>query len=154
MKFTKTQIREEAGKQLIEFTQKKTGKIMTVPLHPKVIEILNTRKGDFPRAISEPKYNEYIKTVCQKSEINEKVKGSKNVETSKNSKKYRKKSGTFEKWELVSSHIGRRSFATNFYGKIPTSYLIYVTGHSTEKMFLNYIGKSNKDLAIELTNYF
>ena len=33
----------------------------------------------------------------------------------------RKENGIFEKWELVTSHIGRRSFATNNYGKIPTS---------------------------------
>jgi len=54
----------------------------------------------------------------------------------------------------VTSHIGRRSFATNFYGIIPTSYLIYTTGHSTEAMFLNYIGKSNKDIALEMAKYF
>ena len=67
---------------------------------------------------------------------------------------FRTKEVEVEKWEILSSHIGRRSFATNFYGKIPTTYLIYVTGHSTEQMFLTYIGKSNKDLAMELTNYF
>ena len=55
---------------------------------------------------------------------------------------------------LVSSHIGRRSFASNNYGKIPTSFLMYITGHTTEAMFLTYIGKSNKDIAMELTNYF
>ena len=55
---------------------------------------------------------------------------------------------------LLFSHVGRRSFATNYYGDIPTSYLIYVTGHSSEIMFLNYIGKSNKDMALELTKYF
>ena len=65
-----------------------------------------------------------------------------------------KKSGIYKKYELVTSHIGRRSFATNFYGKIPTSFLIYMTGHSTEAMFLNYIGKSNKDIALEMTKYF
>ncbi|MFH4964766.1 phage integrase SAM-like domain-containing protein [Gaetbulibacter sp. M235] len=154
MRFTTSHIRKENGKSLIEFTQKKTGKIMTVPLHPKVIEILDKRNGQFPRSISEQKYNSYIKTVCEKAKLKEKVKGSKKVETSEGSKKYRKEEGKYEKWELVSSHIGRRSFATNFYGKIPTSYLIYVTGHSTEKMFLSYIGKSNKDLAMEITNYF
>lgn len=67
---------------------------------------------------------------------------------------YRMEVGNYKKYELVTSHIGRRSFATNFYGTIPTTYLIYVTGHSTESMFLNYIGKSNKDLAMELTKYF
>ncbi|MDO5979183.1 tyrosine-type recombinase/integrase [Flavivirga spongiicola] len=154
LRFNSNDIREEKGKPLIEFTQKKTGKIMTVPLHPKVIEVLKKKNGEFPRTISEQKYNSYIKTVCQEAKLKEKVKGSKKVETFEGSKKYRKLTGIYEKWELVSSHIGRRSFATNFYGKIPTSYLIYVTGHSTEKMFLSYIGKSNKDLAMEITNYF
>ena len=154
MRFTSKYIREEKDKLLIEFTQKKTGKMMTVPLHPKVVEILKKRNGEFPRPLSEQKYNNYIKTVCKEAKLKEKVKGSKNIETSKGSKKYRKLSGIYEKWELVSSHIGRRSFATNFYGNIPTSYLIYVTGHSTEKMFLSYIGKSNKDLAMEIINYF
>ena len=154
MRFTSKQIREEKEKLLIEFTQKKTGKIMTVPLHPKVIEILDKRNGEFPRPISEQKYNAYIKTVCSKAKLNVKVQGGKKVETFKGSKKYRKQVGEYEKWELVSSHIGRRSFATNFYGTIPTSYLIYITGHSTENMFLTYIGKSNKDLAMEITNYF
>lgn len=154
LRLTNKHVRTENEKKLIEFTQKKTGKIMTVPLHPKVIEILDKRKGEFPRPISEQKYNKYIKIVCQEAKLKEKVRGSKKVETSKGSKKYRKQTGIYEKWELVSSHIGRRSFASNFYGQIPTSYLIYVTGHSTEKMFLSYIGKSNKDLAMEITNYF
>jgi integrase len=149
MRFTDKQIRVENGKSLLEFTQVKTGKNMTVPLHQKVLEILNKRDGKFPYAISDQKYN-----ACEIAEINEVVSGSKKSETSEDSGIYRKESNDFKKWELVTSHIGRRSFATNFYGKIPTTYLIYVTGHSTEQMFLTYIGKSNKDLAMELTNYF
>lgn len=154
MRFTNDMIRTENGKHLIEFTQKKTGKIMTVPLHPKVLEILNKRNGMFPYAVSDQKYNDYIKLVCQIAEISEKVKGSKLKETEPESGIFRKETAMYSKWELVTSHIGRRSFATNFYGKIPTSYLIYVTGHSTEVMFLTYIGKSNKDLAMEMTNFF
>ncbi len=154
MKFTDKQIRVENGKSLLEFTQVKTGKNMTVPLHQKVLDILKKRDGKFPYAISDQKYNAYIKKVCEIAEINEEVKGSKKSETEEDSGIYRKEAGTFKKWELVTSHIGRRSFASNFYGKIPTTYLIYVTGHSTEQMFLTYIGKSNKDLALELTNYF
>ena len=49
IKFTKKQIRIEDGKHLIEFTQKKTGKNMTVPLHPKVLKILEKRNGNFPQ---------------------------------------------------------------------------------------------------------
>ena len=154
MRFTDEQIRIEDGKHLIEFTQNKTDKIMTVPLHNKVLEILKKRKGKFPYKISDQKYNGFIKTVCKLAEINELTKGSKLLETKKGSKTFRKQSGTFKKYELVTSHIGRRSFASNFYGTIPTTFLIYITGHSTEKMFLNYIGKSNKDLALEITKYF
>ena len=154
MRFTDEQIRIEDGKHLIEFTQQKTGKNMTVPLHKKVLEILNKRNGSFPYKISDQKYNNFIKTICELAEINEPTTGSKIVETKKGSKIFRKQSGTYKKHELVTSHIGRRSFATNFYGKIPTTYLIYITGHSTETMFLNYIGKSNKDLALEITKYF
>lgn len=154
MRFTDDLIRVEDGKHLIEFTQKKTNKNMVVPLHPKVIEILNKRKGKFPYAISDQKYNDYIKIVCQLAKINQIVKGSKVSEIEPESGIFRKVSKEYQKWELVTSHIGRRSFATNFYGTIPTTYLINVTGHSTEAMFLNYIGKSNKDLAMEITNYF
>jgi integrase len=154
MRFTDEQIRIEDGKHLIEFTQKKTGKNMTVPLHPKVLEILKKRNGNFPYKISDQKYNDFIKTVCELAEVNEPTKGSKMVETEKDSKVYRKQTGTYKKHELVTSHIGRRSFATNFYTTIPTSLLINITGHSTESMFLNYIGKSNKDLALEITKYF
>lgn len=154
MRFTNDMIRIENGKKLIEFTQVKTSKIMTVPLHPKVIEILDKRQGAFPYAISDQKYNNYIKTVCEIAELTQIVNGSKKIETEAESGIYRKVTKDYRKCDLVSSHIGRRSFASNFYGIIPTTYLIYVTGHSTEVMFLNYIGKSNKDLALEMTNYF
>jgi integrase len=171
MRFTKDMIRYEKNKDgvlkpFIEFTQVKTDKIMTVALHPKVIEILDKRNDNFPKVISDPKYNLYIKQVCRIAKITEKIKGSKlkdlnqdEEEKEKKTKKddvkqYRKESGMFPKWELITSHIGRRSFATNFYGTIPTTYLMNVTGHSTEVMFLNYLGKSNKDLAMGITSYF
>lgn len=153
MDFNTSQIRTENEKHYLEFKQKKTNKLMTIPLFDKVIEILNKRNWNFPNPISDQKYNEYLKVVCKEAGINEKIKGSKKEETEPESGIYRKKEGVYEKWELVSSHIGRRSFATNFYGLIPTNYLTYMTGHSTEEMFLQYIGKSNKDLAVEIFNY-
>ena len=149
LRFTKEQIRYENKKPLIEFTQVKTNKIMTVPLSKKVMTILKKRKGNFPRQISDQRYNEYIKEVCELAGLTQKMKGSR-----KNPKTERKETGIFEKWQLVTSHIGRRSFATNNYGRVPTSLLIGATGHSTEKMFLEYIGKSDSDKAMQLAEYF
>lgn len=151
LRFTKKMIRVENGKSLLEFTQKKTDKLVTIPIHKKILQILDKRNGEFPRSISDQKYNDYIKEVCKLTGINELTQGGKMIDTDKG---MRKVSGVYPKYELVTSHIGRRSFATNFYGKIPTSYLIYITAHGSEAQFLNYIGKSNKDLALEIGNYF
>jgi len=156
MRFTKEMIRIEKGKSLIEFEQQKTGKLMTIPIHVKVQKALDKNKGEFPYRISDQRYNDYIKEVCKIAGIDEEIQGKKQLNISKENetKKIRRVEGVYPKYELVTSHIGRRSFATNYYGDIPTSYLIYVTGHSSEVMFLNYIGKSNKDMALELTKYF
>jgi len=154
MRFDKSMIRYEKNnndvlKPLIEFTQKKTGKIMTIPLDKKIMKILKKYDGDFPRKISDQRYNDHIKMVCKEAKITEPTLGIKfNHKTKLKEKKQ------YEKCQLVASHIGRRSFASNNYGKIPTSFLMCMTGHSTEKMFLTYIGKSNKDIAMELTKYF
>lgn len=149
MRFSAKQIRFEGEVPLLEFTQEKTNKIMAIPLSKKVREILARRGNNFPRKISDQRYNEFIKEVCKLAGIDKITKGSKfNGETK------RKESGMYPKHELVTSHIGRRTFATNNYGRIPTSLLINVTGHSTESMFLEYIGKTVTEKAIQLANYF
>ena len=149
MRFKKEMVITHSGKQLIEFSQQKTGKKMVLPLHPKVTAILKKRNGNFPKKITDQQYNVLIKTICKKAGINDLVFGGKN-DPETNRKVFKE----YKKYELVTSHIGRRSFATNFYGTIPTSLLISATGHSTEKMFLTYIGKSSSDQALELANYF
>jgi integrase len=117
--------------------QQKTGKIVTIPLFSKAIEAIS---GGFPHKISTTKFNEYIKIVCEKAEIDEMTFG-RIKETSRGATKQ----VTLPKYKLVSTHICRRSFATNFYnsGIYPTSHIMSVTGHSTEKMFLKYIGKTD-----------
>ena len=147
MRFTKDMIRYENAKPLIEFTQVKTKKIMTVPLSKKVMGILTKRKGEFPKKISDQKYNNYIKEVCELAKLNNTIKGGLQIDN-------RKAEGIYPKWQLVTSHIGRRSFATNNYGKIPTALLISVTGHSTESMFLEYIGKTDTQKAMALAEFF
>ncbi|MBW2998871.1 site-specific integrase [Candidatus Woesearchaeota archaeon] len=129
----------------LNFIQKKTKKNMLIPIHPEVEKVLEKRDGSFPRKISDQKFNDYIKTVCKNAGITQEIKGAKI-----NPKTNRKEMGEFPKYELVTSHIMRRSFATNFYGEIPTSHLKFITGHSTERQLLEYIGKADISQAEEI----
>lgn len=156
MRFTKDMIRFEKGVPVLEFDQVKTDKSMTIPLLPEVMEVLKKRNGDFPRQISDQRYNEYLKEVCKKAGITKKIKGKLQLnieEDTKKKSKMRNVIGVYPKYKLISSHVGRRSFATNYYGTLPTTYLINITGHSTEKMFLTYIGKGQNDLALAAYEY-
>jgi hypothetical protein len=52
----------------------------------------------------------------------------------------------YPKYELITSHTMRRSFATNYFEKIKTPILMEITWHSRESTFLSYIVENpNKD---------
>lgn len=133
---------DEDGTHYIEFIQKKTNAKMRLPLLNKVLEILDKRNGEFPRKISEQRFNQYIKEVGKIAGIDEIIY---NGKTGKIKGKTRKVFTKYPKYELITSHIGRRSFASNFYGKIPTTHILTFTGHTTEKQLLTYIGKSETE---------
>jgi integrase len=153
LNLTSDNINIRNGLELLELTQKKTGKRVAIPLHPKVKYILNKSNGKFPEHIPAQKFNKHIKDICKLAEINQPIEGGKMV-TDKKAKITRKKIGVYPKNELITSHVCRRSFASNFYGEIPTSLLISITAHSTERQFLEYIGKSANDYAIQLAEYW
>ena len=92
----------------------KTGAVVEIPIHPQVRKILEKRNNQLPNIISEQKFNIYIKEVCQLANITEMTLG--NI---KNPKTNRKEKGYYPKYQLISSHSARRSFATNHYGKLP-----------------------------------
>lgn len=123
----------------IDINQQKTDKYVIVGVVDKeVIQILKQR---FPYAISAQLFNRQIKQICQIAGINEMVSGYKLCIKTK-----RKRLGTHPKYSLISSHDLRRSFATNYFGKIETPILMQITGHSKESTFLSYIGSQvNKD---------
>ena len=155
LKITSSNINVRNGLKLIELTQKKTGKRVSIPFHPEVDEILSKRKGQFPEKISDQRFNEYLKDICKLAKISSPTVGSKliNIGTDE-APKWRKKTSVYPKWELITSHVCRRSFASNFYGEIPTALLISITAHSTEQQFLEYIGKNSNDYAIQIADYW
>ncbi|TLX77022.1 hypothetical protein E9993_04885 [Labilibacter sediminis] len=143
LEFTKENLVVMKGKLMIELIQKKTKKRVYVPVNKQAKRILEKNKGAFPRKISDVKFNEYIKKVCKEAQLTSLVEGAKI-----NPKTNRKEKGQYPKWQLVSSHICRRSYATNYYGIIDTYLLKEITAHSTEKQFLEYVGKPAEEAAL------
>ena len=135
------------GTDCLMFTQKKTNKDITLPIHPMVMKIVGKNNDKFPDRISLCDYNQQIKRIAKLSNIN-------NVITTKKRIGFRSNNIEVEKWETITSHIGRRSFATNFYGKIPTPLLMEATGHSTEQMFLRYINPVDNERILSLGSFF
>ena len=126
---------------VINITTVKTNQNLTIPIHPQFKTILEKRNGDLPREISQAKFNKYIKEICQEVGLKEKTFGSKRDKDIE-----KKTQGYYEKWELVSSHICRRSFATNlFLQDIEISAIRHATGHTTDKAFLNYVKASSDE---------
>ena len=146
LSITANNFKDINGIKIIELKQQKTGKLVAIPLLPEAIEII---ESGLPYKISLTHFNEHIKDVCKIAGINTPTKGRK--KTTKNNPTIK---GIYPKYEVVSSHICRRSFATNFYGRIPTPVLMNITAHGTEKMYLQYIGKTTYDNAFQMLEYF
>lgn len=147
MRFTNNMIKVRNNRKLLDFTQQKTNCHMSISIHDKILEILEKRGFNFPDRINDQRYNLLLKEVCKQAEIDDIVFGGLMIDN-------RIVYSDYKKYQLVTSHIGRRSFATNFYGILKTNQLKNMTGHKTEKMLLTYIGKANDDIALEVAEIF
>ena len=156
MIYTKTDS-EGNSYRFIEIKQQKTGEKVVIPLHDEVENILNKYNGNFPPAFANNfdsnavLFNRHIKKVCELAGIHEIIKGK-----VYNEGKKKNEIVEIEKCFLVSSHVCRRSFATNFYGNkmFTTPQLMAISGHKTETMFLQYIGKTKDDWAMQTAKTF
>ena len=144
LKLSPNNLRKAPTGLYIDIIQQKTKKPVTVGVvDPLVIKII---LHEFPEKISQVVFNKQIKVLCKMAGIDEVVSGFKN-----NPRTRRKEIINAPKYEFVTSHIMRRSFASNYYGKIETPLLMNITGHSKESTFLTYIGThQNKDALADL----
>jgi integrase len=122
--------------------QTKTGNPVIIPVHATVNRILEKYNGQLPKSISNQKTNSYLKEIgrlmpsLQMNFSRAITKGGVKVMTN------------YQKWELLSTHTARRSFATNEYlNGTPTITIMAITGHRTEKAFLRYIKLTPKEHA-------
>ncbi len=149
-----TTIRPENIKEdYLEIKTFKTGEKVIIPIHPMVKTIMDKYSGKYPNslppAISNQKMNDYLKDIakqvdCLKSQVEaEYLKGGIKVTEKK------------LKWELVTTHTARRSFATNVYKSgFPAISLMKITGHRTEKAFLLYIKVTPEENAKQLLDHW
>jgi len=113
---------------------------VVIPIHPVISGILASG-FDLSKKMSDQRFNDHLKELCQMAQINEPV-------TTVRTEGGRQVSRTAEKWTLVSSHTARRSGATNmFVAGIPAISIMKITGHKTERSFLRYIRISQEENA-------
>jgi integrase len=132
-------IKEDKEGAFIEIIQFKTKRKVVIPIDTTVRTILQKYNNVLPEAVSNQKFNEYIKEVAQRCESLQGleflcyVKGGKSIEEN------------VERWKMISSHTARRSFATNAYERgTPVNAIMAITDHKTEKAFLAYIKTSKR----------
>lgn len=125
----------------------KTNERVVVPVKPAVKEIWDKYDGKLPRAISNQKMNDYLKELGESAGIN-------STKTIKRTSGINIVSRTSPKYELITTHTARRSFATNaFLSGIPSINIMKFTGHKTEGSFMKYIKVSQERNAELLSNH-
>jgi site-specific recombinase XerD len=126
---------------MLKVRTEKTDEEVIIPLHPVAEYILAKYQGR-PRIISNQKFNKYIKIVCRLAGIVELTTLTKTVAG-------KRVPNTKPKYDCVSSHTARRSFATNAYkAGVPTLSIMSITGHRTEKIFLKYVKVTKQEHAL------
>jgi len=127
--------REDIKNSTWNVRTQKTHQIIEIPLNSFALSIL-ARYNEFPQPlpiISNQKMNDYLKELCKKAEINERVKtvkykGSERIETS------------YKKYEVIGTHTARRTFISLSLQKgMKPDVIMAITGHTTYRMMQRYL---------------
>ena len=129
---------ENIKNDILEIRTQKTGEIVAIPINDTVKNILSKYEGKYstplPPPMSNQKMNEYLKEVCKKVED---LKKFVSIRENKAGFTYSK---NYQKFDLITTHTARRSFATNnFKSGLPVHVIMAITGHRKESAFLGYI---------------
>jgi len=138
--------------------QTKTDVVVFVPIVPELEQVLTKYNDNPPAPISNQKFNDLIKEACKAVALTDAGKAAGFTDDVEIERTINAKKQTTVKpfYECVTSHTGRRSYATNgFRRDVPLPLLMSVTGHTSEAMFFKYI-KEDPEQGRErmLNNYF
>lgn len=132
---------------MIRIKTQKTGVVVSVPMHKFVREILRKYNYNLPKPRCIQYFNRCVKEICKKVGLTEPVLWERTVGTEVVIKE-------IQKWEMISSHTARRSFATNmFLQNIPTYRIMLITGHKSESSFFKYIRVTREENAATLAGH-
>lgn len=138
--------RENIVNRRLVYVSKKTHIRTEVPLSPVVERLIAENEMFYltGKEVSDPTFNATIRDICRKVGISERL------------KLYR--AGNFvegQKYEFISSHTARRSFATNLYLRGADLYSISkMMGHKSVTMTEGYVVCGLRDLSDNILDYF
>ena len=124
------------NREYLTITTVKTAEPLYIPLVKYAREILARYENTFSKyalpVISQQRYNNYLKELGKIMKFNDELvhvnySGNQRIEN------------TFQKWERLTSHVGRQTFITNaiFLG-MPGEVVKDLTGQSSDEMLKNY----------------
>jgi|GEM_PF-1922612 len=146
----------ESGEEYWEFFSQKTDSYVRIPATVRIKDLIE-RYGlyEINYKSDDVRLNKEIKEVCKLSGIDTPTIGIKQMSVEMNGKSVRRGvRGEYPKYELIGTHTMRRSFATNFYGKIRSDLIMEITGHSSLKQLLEYINKEKTNDIKETVEQF
>lgn len=126
----------------------KTSETVLVPLTTIAIEIYKKYNGNFPKVQDKGKFNAQLEKIGKLAGLTQSVFVKSNA------------GGRIEvvekkKYEMISSHTARRSFATNLYKRCRNARMVMAfTGHKTEENFRKYICIEQEEMAEMAKSYF
>lgn len=142
----KENFKKDGDNYKIELKQIKTGKKVVIPVLPAVKEIY---KNGLPYKVSQQKLNKHFKDICKLAEIDNLILGKlRNKKTNRLEKKLR------PKYEYISTHTGRRTFATLHFNELPHQSIMKVTGHKKYATFLQYVQKESEEHLVTFNDYY
>ena len=131
----------------LKIRTQKTKDTVVIPISKAVNEILIKYNYQLPKPISNQNTNQYLKTIGEKAKIEDEIE----TRITKGGEKLKTIS---KKYDLISSHTARRSFATNLYlADVPSITIMKITGHTSEKIFLQYIRITQEQNANKLLDH-
>lgn len=133
-------------KEFLRVEQRKTSKEVYIPIHPKVKTILEKYDYTIPY-LPEQTINKCLKDLGEWAGIDESI-------TITRTTGGKKRELTIPKFTLIKTHTARRSFCTNTYLEgMPVLDIMAISGHTSEKTFLNYIKVTPKERASNMANH-